>query len=95
VESWAYPGASIGPFRPLVEWRMRSGRHDRAVMPDAFARLVPAIAKAVINAVSMQSRGFIKNFRLQPMVGCFALKSDCSLGIFERQPNDRQIDQAA
>src|SRR5450631_3669103 len=50
--------------------------------------------KAAINGVSTQSCVFTKNLRLRPMLGYFALGSDRSLGIPERQPHDRQIDQA-
>jgi hypothetical protein len=52
---------------------MRSGRHDRAALPDAFQGFVQAILKAAVNAVPTQSRGLIKIFRLRSMVGCFAL----------------------
>jgi hypothetical protein len=74
-------GREHQPVSAISRMAHAVGKARSAGLAGRVLSFVQVIRKAVINAVSMQSWGFIKNFRLRSMVGCFALKSDCSLGI--------------
>jgi hypothetical protein len=63
-------------------------------LPRALEEASQTTRKEVVNGVSLQSRVFMKNFRLWVDGQLFCI-GDRSLGIRKRKPDDHQIDQAA